>query len=1453
MAYIPLWIFFGDCLPGVEFPAETQGMQVQPSIDSAARTMHLELQSAAWVEPETVDRLCKNIAEATDCRATYSLRFAPACFGESCFPWLLRKLKEDVVVANGFLRGAALAYAEGLLRLRLSETGKKVLEDAGVAQWLRRFAQRHFDLDIGVELLAVEIPAKTKASPAPEIQAVTTPKAQADAPKPNTTPQRPEPKPRADKPRKDNLFDGFPFTVKAKPIYGGPIRTRPVPIAGLDPLDGSAVIWGEVFGFREITTRDGRKKIITFNLTDGTSSYPCKIFEEAENCEALLKHIKDGVCLLLRGSFVFDKFSGSHCLQPRAIMPVEQLLPQDDAPVKRVELHLHTNMSEMDGLTGIDKLAARAALWGHQAIAVTDHGVAQAFPAAMEAGKKHGIKIIYGLECYYVNDMPLAVLDAVEASVAFDGEFVVFDVETTGLSARHDRIIQIGAVKIRGGEITESFAAFVDPKKALPPKITELTRITPEMLSGAPEETEAAAAFAAFCGDAILCAHNAAFDTGFLKALYARQGRRFARPCVDTLALAQLLLPELKNYKLDTLAEHFGLGSFEHHRADDDARVTGQVLLELLRTARENHPACGDDLLWFNDCPLRADPRKLRMHHMILLVRNQTGLKNLYKLITHSNIKCFARKPRVPRSELIRRREGLLIGSACESGEVFRAVLDLKDDRELRRLTSFYDYLEIQPNGNNAFLLRPGRDDPPALESEEELCDINRKIIHLGDALGKPVVATGDVHFLNPKDSVFREVLMTAQGYHDAHEQAPLYLRTTQDMLAEFAYLGEDAAYEVVIKNPNAIADQIEVLRPFPAGTYPPSIHGAEEELEQLCYTRMKERYGDPLPEHVAQRLERELRSIIKNNFAVLYVIAQKLVKDSEDHGYYVGSRGSVGSSFVANAAGISEVNPLAPHYLCRACRHSEFFTDGSVGSGFDLPPKDCPICGQPLLRDGHDIPFETFLGFDGDKQPDIDLNFSGEYQSFAHRYTEELFGKAYVFKAGTIGTLAEKTAAFFVKKYLEQTGREASQAEIDRLAKGCEGVKRTTGQHPGGMVVIPANMEAEDFTPVQYPANDESKGMTTHFDFHSLHDTILKLDNLGHDVPTLYKYLEQSTGVKIDQADVCDPRLYELFVSPEPLGVTAEEIGCPTGTLSLPEMGTPFVLQMLVDTKPRNFSDLLQVSGLSHGTDVWLNNAQELIQKGICTISNVIGTRDNIMVYLMHKGMEPKTAFQITEIVRKGMAPFKLTDEHKKAMRDNGVEQWYIDSCMKIKYMFPKAHAAAYVIAAMRLAWYKVYYPLEYYAAYMTVRGEALDTKAVLGGRTAVRARIGEIQRKGKEASQKEQSMVPQLQVVNEMLARGIEVLPVDLYKSHATVYQIEDGRIRLPFAALEGVGEVACRQLSQAREDGEGRYLSQDDFKRRAGVSAQVMSLLEELGALGALPKSRQMSMFEMLDVRF
>lgn len=957
----------------------------------------------------------------------------------------------------------------------------------------------------------------------------------------------------------------------------------------------------------------------------------------------------------------------TYLINARAVTEIEKIEKQDNAPEKRVELHLHTNMSAMDGMTSAKELVSRAIAWGHKAIAITDHGVVQAFPEACNTAAKAGIKIIYGMEGYLVDD--------------------------------------------------------------------------------------------------------------------------------------------------DAFYDDYGFG------------VDDEIPAEYIEKVRAE-----------------------KTYHIIIIAKNTQGLKNLYKLITDSNLKFFKRRPRIPRHRLMQFREGLIIGSACEAGELYRALVDQKSDEDILRIASFYDYLEIQPNGNNAFMLRSQDERYERFKTVEDLENVDRQIIHIADKLGKMVVATCDVHFIDPGNAVFREILMTSMGFSDASQQAPLYFRTTEEMLAEFAYLGEETAKEVVITNPNKIADLCESgMTPFPRGTFPPSLEGADEDLTRICWERTKKDYGDPVPENVAKRLEKELKSIISNGFGVLYMIAQKLVQNSEEHGYYVGSRGSVGSSFVAHAAGISEVNPLPPHYICKKCKHSEFFMDGSVGSGYDLPPKDCPNCGIPMHRDGHDIPFETFLGFKGDKQPDIDLNFSGEYQFYAHRYTEELFGIDHTFKAGTIGTIADKTAYGFVKKWLEVKGITVNRAEEDRLTKGCTGVKRTTGQHPGGMVVVPASNDAEDFTPIQHPADDVSGGLrTTHFDFHSLHDTILKLDNLGHDVPTLYRHLEDSTGINVFDVDICDPKLYELLTSPEPLGVTAEEIGCETGTLSLPELGTPFVRGMLMEAKPKNFSDMLQISGLSHGTDVWLGNAQELIKNGTCTISEVIGTRDNIMVYLMHKGLEPDMAFKIMEIVRKGNATKLLTEAHIKAMKEHNVPDWYIDSCMKIKYMFPKAHAAAYVSAAMRLAWYKVYKPTEYYATYMTVRGEDLDTVAIMEGRGAVKQLMNSILNKGHEATAKEENMYVAMQVVNEMMARGVEFLPIDLYKSHATVYKLEDGKIRLPFMSMAGTGESAAVALMKARDDGEGEYMSRDDLQQRAGISKSVMETLDACGALEGLPQSTQMSFF-------
>ena len=1197
-------------------------------------------------------------------RLDLGMHFPPETFDINYMASFVKEIYEHFPASRTILEGATYNLNGDKLTVELAANGKDVLINLGCDRFIRQTIDRRFERLIAVEFVS-NVSAQDDIKVLEELQKKENQKIAVASPMANPVAFSKAP---VQKKPKERTYDDLPISItNAKPLFGTLVKGKPKPIKECLPEDGEVVVWGDVFSLETRESKDGRYSIINFNITDYTSSYPVKVFGEKKKCEDLVENLKDGKTVLVRGAINMDTYMHTYLITARAVTEIEKIEKQDNAPEKRVELHLHTNMSAMDGMTSAKELVSRAIAWGHKAIAITDHGVVQAFPEACNTAAKAGIKIIYGMEGYLVDD--------------------------------------------------------------------------------------------------------------------------------------------------DAFYDDYGFG------------VDDEIPAEYIDKVRAE-----------------------KTYHIIIIAKNTQGLKNLYKLITDSNLKFFKRRPRIPRHRLMQLREGLIIGSACEAGELYRALVDQKSDEDVLRIASFYDYLEIQPNGNNAFMLRSQDERYERFKTVEDLENVDRKIIHIADKLGKMVVATCDVHFIDPGNAVFREILMTSMGFSDASQQAPLYFRTTDEMFAEFAYLGEETAKEVVITNPNKIADLCESgMTPFPRGTFPPSLEGADEDLTRICWERTKKDYGDPVPENVANRLEKELKSIISNGFGVLYMIAQKLVQNSEEHGYYVGSRGSVGSSFVAHAAGISEVNPLPPHYICKKCKHSEFFMDGSVGSGYDLPPKDCPNCGIPMHRDGHDIPFETFLGFKGDKQPDIDLNFSGEYQFYAHRYTEELFGIDHTFKAGTIGTIADKTAYGFVKKWLEVKGITVNRAEEDRLTKGCTGVKRTTGQHPGGMVVVPASNDAEDFTPIQHPADDVSGGLrTTHFDFHSLHDTILKLDNLGHDVPTLYRHLEDSTGINVFDVDICDPKLYELLTSPEPLGVTAEEIGCETGTLSLPELGTPFVRGMLMEAKPKNFSDMLQISGLSHGTDVWLGNAQELIKNGICSISEVIGTRDNIMVYLMHKGLEPDMAFKIMEIVRKGNATKLLTEAHIKAMKEHNVPDWYIDSCMKIKYMFPKAHAAAYVSAAMRLAWYKVYKPTEYYATYMTVRGEDLDTVAIMEGRGAVKQLMNSIINKGHEATAKEENMYVAMQVVNEMMARGVEFLPIDLYKSHATVYKLEDGKIRLPFMSMAGTGESAAVALMKARDDGEGEYMSRDDLQQRAGISKSVMETLDSCGALEGLPQSTQMSFF-------
>jgi len=1033
----------------------------------------------------------------------------------------------------------------------------------------------------------------------------------------------------------------------------------------------------------------------------------------------------------VRGEAQYDKYARELIIFAYDIMETQKTERQDDAAKKRVELHLHTQMSAMDGVSSVKDLVRRAAKWGHPAVAITDHGVVQAYPEAYEAGKKNNIKIIYGVECYLVSDSAAIVYNPSDTTL--DGDFVVFDIETTGLNASTDRIIEIGAVKVSRGKITDRFSTFVNPKIPIPDKIVELTGITDEMVKDAPEIEEVLESFLNFSKDCVLVAHNAQFDTGFIKVNAGRYNKPFQYCILDTLELTRALFPELKRHRLNVVAKHLNVKLENHHRAVDDAGATAEIFIKCMDMLRQREITYIRDI----NSALAGDKdiKSMDSYHAVILVKDQAGLKNLYKIISESHLKYFYKKPRVPKSLYMQYKEGLMIGSACEAGELYRAILEGKSDEELSRIVKFYDYLEIQPLGNNQFMVDSGR-----LESIQDLKNINKKIVNLGEQYNKPVVATCDVYFLDPQDEVFRRILMAGQGFADADNQAPLYLRTTDEMLQEFEYLGQEKAYEVVVENTNKIAEMIEFVKPIPDETFPPEIPGAEEEIQRLSISKAVEIYGDPLPKIVKDRMDKELNSIIKHGFSVMYIIAQKLVWKSLSDGYLVGSRGSVGSSFVAFLAGITEVNALPPHYVCPKCKNSEFITDGSVGSGVDMPDKNCPKCGTKYNKDGHDIPFETFLGFDGDKEPDIDLNFSGDYQPIAHKYTEELFGEGHVFRAGTIGTIAEKTAYGFVKKYLEERGKVVHNAEINRLVKGCTGIKRTTGQHPGGVMIVPRKNEIYEFCPIQHPADDpDSSIITTHFDYHSISGRLLKLDILGHDDPTVIRMLEDLTGVNAREIPIGDSATMSLFTSTEALGVSPEEIGSEVGTFAVPEFGTKFVRQMLVDTKPKTFAELVRISGLSHGTDVWLNNAQDLVRAGTATLSEVICTRDDIMLYLIYKGVPAKQAFKIMESVRKGKG---LKEEDEAIMRENNVPEWYIDSCKKIKYMFPKAHAVAYVMMAFRIAYFKVHYPTAFYTAYFTVRADDFDAELMTHGVERVRSKIKELEAKGNDISAKERNV---------------------------------------------------------------------------------------------------------------
>ena len=1239
-------------------------------------------------------------------------------------------------------------------------------------------------------------------------------------------------------------------------LYGRDFEDEAIPLSDVVGEMGEITIRGKIL---KLETREIRneKTIVMFAITDFTDTIMVKMFTRNEQLPEILAGIKKGAFLKIKGVTTIDKFDGE--LTIGSVVGIRKISDftttrKDTSPEKRVELHCHTKMSDMDGVSEAQALVARAHDWGHQAIAITDHGVVQAFPDANHyverLDKEDPFKIIYGVEAYLVDDLTEIAVN--EQGQTLDDTFVVFDIETTGFGAAEDRIIEIGAVKITDGAIVDRFSTFVNPEVPIPFEIQQLTHITDDMVLEAPKIEEALPAFLDFVGESALVAHNAGFDVGFIEQNCVRLGRSRTFTSVDTVGLARVLLPTLSKYKLNIVAKALNISLENHHRAVDDAAATAEIYVKFIEMLKERGMTTLKEVNAFGDMNPDAI-KKMPTYHAIILAKNEVGRVNLYTLVSLSHLKYFARRPRIPKSEFNKYREGLILGSACEAGELYRALLDGKSEETIAKIVDYYDYLEIQPIGNNAFMIASEKQ--RNIKSEEDLKNMNRRIVQLGEKFQKPVVATCDVHFMDPDSEVYRRIIMTGKGFSDADSQPPLYLRTTEEMLEEFSYLGSKKAEEVVITNTNKIADSIERISPVRPDKCPPVIEDSDQTLRNICYDKAHSMYGEELPEIVVERLERELNSIISNGFAVMYIIAQKLVWKSNEDGYLVGSRGSVGSSFVATMAGITEVNPLSPHYYCTNCHYSDFESEEvrafAGGCGWDMPDKVCPNCGQPLVKDGFDIPFETFLGFKGNKEPDIDLNFSGDYQSNAHKYTEVIFGEGQTYRAGTIGTLAEKTAFGFVKNYYEEHGSRKRKCEIERIVEGCTGIRRSTGQHPGGIIVLPHGENINSFTPVQHPANDMTTDIiTTHFDYHSIDHNLLKLDILGHDDPTMIKMLEelveQLTGkpFKATEIPLDDPGVMQLFADTGSLGIKPSDIGgCPVGCLGIPEFGTDFVIQMVVDTKPKTLSDLIRISGLSHGTDVWLNNAQTLIQEGKATISTAICTRDDIMTYLINTGMESELSFTIMESVRKGKG---LKTEWEDAMKAAGVPDWYIWSCKKIKYMFPKAHAAAYVMMAYRIAYCKVNYPLAYYAAYFSIRASAFSYELMCQGKEKLEFYLRDYKNRSDSLSKKDQDTLKDMRIVQEMYARGYEFLPLDIYRAKATKFQIIDGKLMPPLSSIEGMGDKAAEAVEMAAED--GPYLSRDDFRQRTKVSKTVIDFMADLGMFGDLPETNQLSLFDL-----
>ena len=1358
--------------------------------------------------------------------------------------------------AKGLLDHRKWEFADGALQIPMDEVSEKHFANA--LRHLEARIQRELGRSCPVH--AVRADAQDFA-PAPE-QAETREEilhkaveeaaaAAAEAPKPKKP--RPAPaqhtgyqRPRTEKVREDDLIFGK--------LIQDPIVSVNEAIAAYDMI----TIQGEVFftDNKDIHSKKTGKDYvkIAFDMTDRTNSVRVSKFLAADKAGDTASKIKKGLYCTVQGKMVYDTFAKEMVLEPTGIVKAKKPERKDTYEgMKRVELHLHTNMSAMDGMSSTASLLCRAAKWGHRAMAITDHGVAQAFPEALHAqeGKQKDIigdmKIIYGIEAYYINDENSISVVRGKSTEPLDGTFIVFDLETTGLNPASEEITEIAAVRVVEGEIRDAFQTYVNPHKPIPAEITELTGISDETVADAPDLDKAVPEFLAWAGEGQypLVAHNAGFDMGFLRTACQRLGIEREFTSIDTLEMSRLMLPHMHKFKLNILAKELQVGPFEHHRASEDAAVLGRIYVKLLKRLKdEMHAVTTADI---NPVLAATTDRKNKLknlprYHFIILVKNQAGLRNLYQLISKSFLEYYNKRPIMPRSELIRHREGLIFGSACEAGEVFRALTKGEPWEEIKRLASFYDYLEIQPIGNNQFMVAKGM-----AKDDEQLRDWNRDILRLADELGKPCCATGDVHFLEPEDEAFRRILMAGQGFTDADNQAPLYFKSTDEMLKEFSYLGEDRAYEVVVKNTNMIADMCDVIRPVPRENYPPHIDGCEDDLRNMCYDKAKRIYGDPLPEPVQKRLDRELNSIIGNGYAVMYIIAQKLVTKSLADGYLVGSRGSVGSSLAAFMSDITEVNSLAPHYLCPDDKYLEWHEDYSCG--VDLPDKICPKCGKPLTKQGFNIPFETFLGFEGDKVPDIDLNFAGEYQSRIHWYTGEIFGHDHVFRAGTIGTVAEKTAFGYVKKYMEERGIECSRAEENRLAAGCTGVRRTSGQHPGGVVVVPKEIEIYDVCPVQHPADDpDSDIITTHFEYHSIDANLLKLDELGHDDPTIIKHLENLTGVNAQEIPLDDPETMSLFHSCKALKYQGEnpdtdpilgDLGC----VAVPEFGTKFVRGMVKETKPSTFAELVSISGLSHGTDVWLGNAAELVRKGI-PLSGCICCRDDIMNYLILQGVQPKLSFKTMESVRKGKG---LTEEMETAMNEQHVPEWYIDSCKKIKYMFPKAHAVAYVMMAFRIAWFKVHRPLAFYSAYFSVRAKGFDASCMIKGDKVCIDKIAELKQKDRDKtiSAAEKDMMTTLEVCHEFYRRGFTFEPMDVYKSDATRFLVTETGLIPPFTSMPGIGEQAALSIVEERKN--GKFLSAEELIVRCPkASKAVVDLLEQIGALGSMPKTTQMTLF-------